>query len=198
MSDRALELSVDRELEGIVKHSWQDLPQYLRALVEARIGVHLNEPNGEVMIHHEVVSKYLKAAIAVVWIQLSFDGIDGLDDDELYVLYDILADADGLLALLDELLVVMFIQILLKLVEIELVTVLKAPVAPAILLDSVVGQMNILVLTIVEFVFDSCCSQVPVLEEEHLHVLVDQYPNPNVKLALVDQKRPLNILLNNE
>lgn len=109
MSDWALELSVDRELEGIVKHSWQDPPEYLRALVEAWIGVDLNEPNGEVVVHHEVVSEYLKAAIAVVWIQLSFDGIDGLDNDELDVLYDILADADGLLALLDELLVVIFV-----------------------------------------------------------------------------------------
>ena len=61
------------------------------------------------MIHHEVVSEDLKAAIAVVWIQLSFDSIDGLDNDELDVLYDILADADGLLALVDELFVVMFV-----------------------------------------------------------------------------------------
>lgn len=65
-------------------------------------------------------------------------------------------------------------------------------------LDSVVCKMNHVVLAVVEDVFLASSSKIPFLAEVYFHVLVNQYPDPYIELPVVDEIRPLDVLLDNK
>jgi len=57
--------------------------------------------------------------------------------------------------------------------------------------------MNILIINVlqVDFELRGGCAQISFLEDEEFMVLVDEDPDTDVKLAIVQQKRPFYVLL---
>ena len=77
------------------------------------------------------------------------------------------------------------INYLLKLIEVKLVAILKATISLGISLNGVVGQMDVLVFTVVESIFEAAGSKIAFFVEEDLEFLVDEDPDANIKLPLV-------------
>ena len=118
-------------------------------------------------------------------------GVYGLHDNELDILYDIMPHTDVALW-------VVLLNVLLKLIKIQLVAIFKPAVVLAVLLNGVVRQMHHLILCVVKPVLEGGCPQIPLLEEVNLHILVYEDPDTDVKLALIYQKWPLYVFLDNE
>ena len=68
------------------------------------------------------------------------------------------------------------------------------------LLHSVVGQVDESVVDVLQIdpVLRRRSSQVPLFEEEQVVILVKEDPDTDIKLSLVDQERPLDVLLYDE
>ena len=79
-----------------------------------------------------------------------------------------------------------------------MVSIFELSVVLGVFLDSIVGQVNSVVLAVVEYVLKGCSSEVAFFAEKDFHVLIDQNPHSDVKLSTVDQIRPLNVFLNDE
>lgn len=128
---------------------------------------------------------------------LAFIGIDGatdcaksLDDDFLHLGDEILFNGDvcGL---------IVFVDVLLETVEWKLVAILELTVGSTVLLDGVVSQVDESIIDV--FQIDSklrtTSSQVSLREKVEVLFLSEQDPNSNVKLSLMDQKRPFDVFL---
>ena len=57
---------------------------------------------------------------------------------------------------------------------------------------------SIIDITQIDLEFSTTCSQVPFREEIEILILRQQYPDPDIEFSLVNQQRPLDILLNDE
>ena len=68
------------------------------------------------------------------------------------------------------------------------------------LLHSVVGQVDESVVDVLQIdpVLRRRSSQVPLFKEEQVVILVKEDPDTDIKLSLVDQERPLDVLLYDE
>lgn len=65
-------------------------------------------------------------------------------------------------------------------------------------MDRVIRQMHEIIAEFIEHEVRARHAQITFFEEEQVHVLVKQHPNSNVKFALSDQQRCLNVLLDYE
>lgn len=144
------------------------------------------------MVNHEVVPKQLKAVLPVLLIQLLLHRVNCLHNDMLHVLHQILLHINLHLP------IVVLFYVLLQIIERQLVSIFKLPIGLAVLLHCVVGQMDELVLAVVNLVVLTGCSQVALFEEVHLHLLSHQHPYSDVELASVDEHGSLDVLLNHE
>ena len=75
-----------------------------------------------------------------------------------------------------------------------------ASVLRAVLLDRIIGQVDEIIVEVlsVHRVGLARRPQVALTEEVHVHILSQGHPDSYVELALVDEKGPLNVLLNDE
>ena len=64
-----IEVLVDGEFEHVVEHAGDEDLEYLGALLNARVGVDLDEPGVEVLIKDEVVAEELEAAPSPRWVK---------------------------------------------------------------------------------------------------------------------------------
>ena len=81
-----------------------------------------------------------------------------------------------------------------------MVTILEVTIVLRMLLHCVIRQVYECVVYILEVNTEFCrrSSQISLLKEEELMVLIKQDPDSNVKFSLVYQERLLDILLNDE
>ena len=70
----------------------------------------------------------------------------------------------------------------------------------ALLLDSIICQMNEVIIELrrVDAVRLARCADVALLEEVDVHILREEHPDTDVKLPLVDEKGPFDVLLDDE
>ena len=75
-----------------------------------------------------------------------------------------------------------------------------ASVLRAVLLDRIIGQVDEIIVEVlrVHRVGLARRPQVALTEEVHVHIQCQGHPDSDVELALVYEKRPLNVLLNDE
>ena len=92
------------------------------------------------------------------------------------------------------------VDVLLEGREAQLITVLKVTVILGMLLHRIVGQVHKSIVDVlqVDAELRAGGAKVALPEKEELVVLIEQHPHPNVKLALVDEQRSLDVLLNDE
>ena len=69
----ALKNDINCQLESVIEHARQHHFEQLGALLEAGVGVGLNEPAIEFAVDDEVVAKYFEALSPLLRIQLPFD-----------------------------------------------------------------------------------------------------------------------------
>ena len=81
-----------------------------------------------------------------------------------------------------------------------MVTVFELTVVRGVLLDSVIGQMDILVIQrrAVGGILTGTRPYVPFSEKEAVVIVVDQNPNSDIKLTAVNKKRVLDVFLNDK
>ena len=79
-----------------------------------------------------------------------------------------------------------FIDILLKLSKVKLVAIFKFAIVLALFLNSIIGEVDILIFAIVELILKSGSPKIPFLEKEYLLVLVYKDPNSYVEFSVVD------------
>jgi len=91
------------------------------------------------------------------------------------------------------------VKISLKLVVAELVTWLVLTVIVSILLDGIVGQVDQVVIEILQIVLVAACTDVTLLVPEGLEIAVDACDHhvvPDIELSVVIQKRAVYVALN--
>jgi hypothetical protein len=88
-----------------------------------------------------------------------------------------------------------FINILLKPIKRQLVSIFKFAIILSFFLNRIVGQVNCIVLAVVQNVLKCSCTTIAFFAKEDFHVLVYQNPNSNIELPAVYQIRPLYVLL---
>jgi hypothetical protein len=87
---------------------------------------------------------------------------------------------------------------LLKLFKTKLVSIFKPSVVLGCALNSIVSEMNSVVLAVVKYVFKSRRPEITFSTKEDLHVLIDDYPYPYIKLPVIYKIRTFDILLNDK
>lgn len=75
---------------------------------------------------------------------------------------------------------------LLQLVKAQLVAVFEASIVFLVSLNCIVREMNGRLLAVVENVLRSRSAQVAFSAKEHFHILIDQNPDSDVELAVVN------------
>ena len=95
---------------------------------------------------------------------------------------------------------VVLIDVVLEGAEAQLVSIFEVTIVFSMLLDCIVRQMHegIVYILEVDTELTGRGPQVSLLEEEELLVLIQEHPDTNVELALVDQQWPLDVLLDDE
>lgn len=188
---------VQRQLEGIVEHARKQLAQECARLLQAWIRIDLDQPRAHVFVYHEVVAQDLESVLLEVRVQSAV--VDTLqrhqnDLENLIIIYFVEVNVQSFLSL----------QQFASLIETQLVALLEFSVVLVVLLHRVVGQVD-------EGLVDGLLAQgervatgpdVALTEQVASLVLqvaaVDQYPQADVKLALVDKQRALNVFLYDE
>jgi len=92
----------------------------------------------------------------------------------------------------------MFIYILLKLIECQLVPVFEAPIVLSVLLHGIVREVHSVVLAVVQNVVERGCAHVSLFAKEYFHILVDYHIHPDIELSTINEVRPLDVLLNDK
>jgi len=54
---------VESQIQHIVKHPWDHVLKQVVALLETRVGIHLNQDQVQVLVKNEVVPKQLKGVV---------------------------------------------------------------------------------------------------------------------------------------
>ena len=82
----------------------------------------------------------------------------------------------------------------------QLVSILVLPIVWTVLLDGIVCEMDEVIVESgsISVVGHRRCAKVAFSEEEDIHVLVEEHPHSDVKLALVDETWSLDVLLDDE
>lgn len=186
MNQRVGEVSVNCEFEGVVKHARKNSFQNGTAFIETWIGIHFDEPHRQIVVHHEVVTQNFERACSFVGVELSLDRVDCFGHHKLYVIHQVFSNTNCWQTIFQPLWVCKFIDVLLKLVKVKLISVFKLPIIFAIFLHSIVCQMHIVVLAIIKDVFKPRSPNVAISAEINFEILVDENPNSDVKFSVVD------------
>jgi hypothetical protein len=92
----------------------------------------------------------------------------------------------------------MLVDVSLEILKWELIAILEWPIANGILLDSVIGQMDIRVITVVHIILSTWRAKIAFFEKEALHFLGEEDPYTDVELPVIDQERPLYVFLDHK
>ena len=131
--------------------------------------------------------------LAFVGVKLLTDRTERFNDDFLHLGHEMVLDTDlGFWVVL--------VNIVLELVERELVPVFELPIRFTLYLHGVVCQMHKRVIYILQIyaIVTAGGAQVALREEVQVRVMCQDDPNPDVKLTFSNQKRALDVLLNDE
>lgn len=187
------EYLINGQLQHVFEHARQVRLQHLGALLEARICVHLDEPRVEVLVQNKVVAEQLKAVLALVRVNCATHRVERLDDHGLHSRNDVFENVDAAVRLLLH-------EKLLEPRVRQLIAILELSIAIELLLDGVISQMNRSVIDVVKVdtEFATRRAYVTFLKEVQVLILVEQNPDSDVEFAVADQKRTLDILLDDE
>ena len=194
LADSALrEHNINCQLKHVLNHSRKQLLKQLARLFEARIRVHLNEPAVEVLIQDEVIPKELEAELSAVWINGAPHCVESLQNHLVHLWHQVIVDQHARLR-------VVLVYVVLESREAELVSVLEVTVVLCVLLHSIVCEVNEGIVDVLKVDAKLCRRrpQVALFEEEELVFVGQQDPDTDVELALVDQQRLLDVLLDDE
>ena len=179
---------VDGQCKGIIEHPRQQFLQQRGGLLQARIGIDLDEPGTATLIQHEVVPHHLKTIASLLLIQLlphahhrQPDYLPDPPHQPLQALPSLVQQASQAL-------------------KAKLIARLVLPVVFIALLHGVVGEMDIEVgdLLAAEGVRIGRGSKISLSEEIDLVIVADQDPHPYVEFAVVDEQRTFHVFLDDE
>ena len=106
-----------------------------------RVSIDLNEPKPEIFIYKEIVAQKLKNILSFIRVKLSFNTLKSINDQILHPWHEVLSHIELMLR-------VDFIEIVLEIIETDRVTFLMLAIVLSMLLQTVVGQVNIIVTVI--------------------------------------------------
>ena len=185
---------VQHHSKGIVKDFWYDSSEERASHFQARVRVDLNKVEAEILIKHEIVAKHLKCVVQPARVYLAIDGpvrvSHQLPDLRDYMLEDINVHVW-----------VRLLQVLLEVIQTQLVTVLILPVVVGILLHRVIGQVNELVVHVLDVEFLARRADVGIFIEVPFEMTVDASHEAiaaEVKLPSMNQQGVVNVSLNDE
>lgn len=92
----------------------------------------------------------------------------------------------------------MLVDVSLEILKGELIAILERAIANGVLLDCVVGQMDIGVITVIHIILGTRSAKIAFFEKEALHFLGDEDPDTDVELPVIDQERPLYVFLDHK
>ena len=193
LPERRLAYLVHRQFESIVQHSGKEHFEQVRAFLEARIGVGLDQPGVELPIDDVVVAKYFKALAALVRVQLLLGGFER----ELGVVLDLcqyFVVEEGVV------LAVAVSEVLPEICKTQLVAILKVTVSGIVLLYRVVGEVHPVIREggSIRGVLARARPDVALSEEKAIQVLSYQHPHSDVELSALDEQRVFNVFLNDK
>jgi hypothetical protein len=187
------EHQVNRQLQTVVDHPWKKLFQEAARLLETRICIDLNKPRIEVLVKNKVITKELHAVLAVVGIYLALNRphrvLDYLRNGPIY--YPFKTALSPYQRLLDQ---------ILRLFKGKLISLFKGAIALIVSLHRIISEVHERLFEGLgrHVEFKGRSSHVALLKEEDLAFVVDEDPEPDVKLSSAEKKRPLKVLLNNK
>mmetsp|Transcript_54026 Transcript_54026/g.150237 ORF Transcript_54026/g.150237 Transcript_54026/m.150237 type:complete len:284 (+) Transcript_54026:522-1373(+) len=184
--------AVNCEEQRLVEHRWNEVRKVRTAKVEAWVGVALDEPDTETGVDHEIETVHLEAIRNAAGVQLRGSGPDGVRHEPSNLGHDPLPNRHTVSGMV-------LVQVSLPLLQGHLVRRLKLPVILAMLLYRVVVEVRHPVEAFC-CVLDTCCAQVrvPIAEDapsSSRWLLRHQTISTYVELPLVDEERPLDVLL---
>ena len=149
---------VQSQPECIVEHARYQVSQELVALLEAGVRVDLDQPGTHGCVNHEIVAENLHAELPIVLVNLLSNAHQGRLNDwhHFFFVHFVEVDID----------VILVFQKLLTLLKRKDITFLILPVISAMLLDSVVGQMDEHVVNLVQIVWLARHPDIALLEIE--------------------------------
>lgn len=81
---------VDGQQEGVIQHPREQLLQDGRGLLDAGIGVDLDQPRPALLVQHEIIPENLEAIVPFLLVQFLPDAEGGYLDDGLYHIHQLL------------------------------------------------------------------------------------------------------------
>ena len=135
-------------LQGVLDHSGDQSSQVGTRQLETRIGVDLNHPRVHVLINHEVIAVNLKRERFAARVDLPAASSDRVLDHLLHLGYQVFVQVA---------LYLVGVKVLLELGVAQLVAALKLTVVVKLLLDGIVGEMDISVVHVFEGVLLAAC-----------------------------------------
>lgn len=175
---------INGQLEGIVEHPRDELPQQGTGTFDAGVFIDLNEPYFEFLVDDVIQPKQLEAELTVVLVDLLVDRAIGHVCNFFHPLPDFVR--------------LLFSDDFAQPPKRQLVAIFEHAVAGRVLLDGIVGQMDEIVVDVIELELLGRCADVPLLKEVKVVVLRQQCPHSDIELPFLNQEWPLDILLNHE
>lgn len=185
---------VNGQLESIVQHPGKQHLEEFRTFFEARVGIRLDKPRVEVAVDDEVIAKQFEAVgVPFVAADLHLDGHERGERHVFDLLQDLVVEKGFIFAS-------SHFDVRFEFAETQLISIFELTVSGRVLLHGVVGQVDQVVVQglCLRGVLGGAGSDVPLLEEEAVQVLVNEHPYTDVELPSFDQQRVFNILLNDE
>jgi hypothetical protein len=157
------EEQVQSQFECIVDHSGDHSFQSSRGGLKARISVDLDKPRLEILVNHEIESKYFEGGRCVPLAEQWIGGLDGIGGDAFQLRQYQFSEAQ---------MFVCVVEIFLEVVVAEFVAVLVLAVLVGVDLYGVVGEMDELVLGVAQLKFVAAGSDVALLVPVTLRLAV--------------------------
>lgn len=179
---------VDGQCKGIVQHPRQQFLQQRGGLLQARIGIDLDEPGTATLVQHEVIPHHLETIASVLLIQLLPHAHHRQPDYLPDPPHQPLQPLPGLL------------QQPSQTLKAKLIARLVLPVVFIALLHCVVGEMHIEIGDFIaaEGVRVGGGSKIALSKEINLEIVADQDPHADVELAVVDEQGTFHVFLDDE
>jgi hypothetical protein len=142
------EYLVDGQPEHVLDHSREVDFQQLTGLFNAGVGVHLDEPDVEVLVQDEVVAEELETGLTTEGVDLLTHRVHALDDQLLHLGHKVFFHGNR--TFISPRSRIHLINNLLKPLIPQLIPILKLPIVLCELLHGVVRQVHILIVHIIQ------------------------------------------------
>ena len=185
-----LEYSIQRDLKHVIEHFREKVTHPFVQIGHLWIRVDLDEPDSKVLVDHEIEAKEFEGVLPLARVERVAARHVAVDGDVLHSRNKVSLDLQIVLRIL-------LVEILLKLLKTNNVAFLMHTVSVFVLyLKTIVRQVHVLVVLVdLCGVFLTARSQVTSVVKVELIVAVGEAPHANVKLAILEEKRLLDVLL---